>query len=138
MMEHTLTDTLAALGNFTLYLLTTFVLTWLFVAIYVRITPYRELPLIRSGNSAAALSLSGAILGFVIVLGAVIIHSVSLIDLMIWGVVAALTQMVAYAAVRLLIADIAQGIEQNQLGHGIFLGACSLATGILAAACVTP
>ena len=41
-------------------------LTALFLAIYVRITPYREFALIRAGNVAAAASLSGALLGFVI------------------------------------------------------------------------
>lgn len=137
-MEHSIFDTLASIGDFTLYLLTTLALTWLFVVIYVRITPYRELALIRAGNCAAALSLGGAILGFVIVLASVIIHSVSLPDLMVWGMVAALTQMVAYAAVRLMIADIARGIEQDRISHGIFLGVTSLSSGILAAACVTP
>lgn len=129
-------DSFATMGDFSLYLVTAFILTWLFVVVYIRITPYRELALIRAGNSAAALSLGGALLGFVMVLAAVIVHSVSLVDLMLWGVVAAITQMVAYAAVRLMIADIANGIEQNHLSHGIFLCACSLASGMLAAACV--
>ncbi len=137
-MEHSVAELLSTFGDFTLYLVSAFALTWLFVVVYVRVTPYRELPLIRAGNSAAALSLGGAILGFVMVLAAVIIHSVSLVDLLLWGVVAALTQMVAYAAVRLMISDIAKGVEEDRLAHGIFLGACSLATGILAAACVTP
>lgn len=131
-------DSFATVGDFSLYLVTSFALTWLFAVVYVRITPYRELALIRAGNTAAALSLGGAILGFVMVLAAVIVHSVSLIDLVLWGVVAAITQMMAYAAVRLMMGDIAIGIEQNRHSHGIFLGVCSLACGILAAACVTP
>lgn len=137
-MEHSVSQLMATFGEFTLYLASAFALTWLFVAVYIRITPYRELSLIRAGNTAAALSLVGAILGFVVVLAAVIVHSVSLVDLLLWGAVAAATQMVAYAAVRLMVSDIAKGVEEDRLAHGIFLGGCSLATGVLAAACVTP
>jgi hypothetical protein len=46
------------------------VLLALFIAIYIRMTPYREMALIREGNMAASFSLSGSILGFVVPLSA--------------------------------------------------------------------
>lgn len=46
-----------------------------FLAIYGRITPYAEFVLIRQGNSAAAISLSGAMLGFALPLASAIAHS---------------------------------------------------------------
>ena len=35
-----------------------------FLLLYVLVTPYNELTLIRSGNEAAAISLAGVIIGF--------------------------------------------------------------------------
>jgi hypothetical protein len=51
---------------FVLYFASGVTLTGLFLAIYLRLTPYAELALIRAGNRAAATSLAGAMLGYVI------------------------------------------------------------------------
>jgi hypothetical protein len=53
------------LDDFLLYFAMSLALLAAFLAIYVRITPYREFALIREGNVAASLSLSGAMLGLV-------------------------------------------------------------------------
>ena len=47
-----------------LYFALSIVLIAVFIAIYTAITPYREVALIRAGNTAAAVSLGGALLGF--------------------------------------------------------------------------
>ena len=44
----------------------------IFAAIYVRVTPYNEIALIREGNMAASISLSGALIGFVLPLASAI------------------------------------------------------------------
>ncbi|MDX1656950.1 MAG: DUF350 domain-containing protein [Candidatus Competibacteraceae bacterium] len=49
---------------FLVYLLVAFALLWLFKAAYLRVTPYPEIELIRQGNTAAAVSLGGSMLGF--------------------------------------------------------------------------
>ena len=41
------------------------VLIAVFLLVYVNVTPYEEFSLIRAGNAAAAVSLSGALFGFV-------------------------------------------------------------------------
>src|SRR5260370_22755935 len=48
------------------YFLMALALVAVFLTVYTWVTPYREIALIRQGNMAAALSLSGALLGFVI------------------------------------------------------------------------
>lgn len=137
-MEQQLEQSLAHVSDYSIWLLTALAVVWLFAAIYVRITPYKEFELIKAGNAAAALSLGGALLGFSIVLAAVVIHSINYIDLLVWSGVGAVTQIFAYAAVRLSIRDIAGGIERGCIAHGTFLGICSLATGLVTAAAVTP
>ncbi len=136
-MKHVLFDSFAGFDDFLVYLAMALVLTALFVAIYVRITPYRELALIRAGNMAASFSLSGAILGFVIPLSAAVRYSVNLVDMAIWGAIALVIQLLAFVVVKLLIPSIASDIPANQGAQGFFLGSLSLAVGILSAACMS-
>ena len=56
----------------------------LFVAIYTAITPYWEIRLIRQGNTAAAISLGGAILGYTCPLAQAVAQSGSLADMLLW------------------------------------------------------
>ena len=51
-----------AIANYLVFLLLAAVLLLVFFVIYTRITPYNEVLLIRQGNTAAALSLSGAVI----------------------------------------------------------------------------
>jgi putative membrane protein len=132
-----LTQSLAGLPSFLLYFATAIGLLLLFLAAYILITPYREIALIREGNLAAAASLSGAILGFVLPLASAIAHSVGLLDMAVWGLIALLIQLLAYGVSRLLLPDLARAIPAGQVATGVFLGALSLAVGILNAACMT-
>jgi putative membrane protein len=109
----------------------------LFLAVYLRVTPYHEIALIRQGNVAAALSLSGTTLGFVIPLAHAIAQSVSLPDMLLWAAIAFVVQMLVYLVAARLLPDIGKHIADGQLAHGTTLGALSLATGILNAACMT-
>lgn len=130
-------DSFAGFDDFLVYLAVALVLLGLFIAIYIRVTPYREIALIREGNMAAAFSLSGSILGFVIPLASAVEHSVSLVDMAIWGLIAMLIQLGAFVAVKLVIPDIGRGIPENKTAQGFFLGAMSVAVGVLNAACMS-
>jgi hypothetical protein len=55
----------------------------------------------------------------------------------LWAVIAAVVQIVVYLVVRLLLPDVARHIPEGKVGAGVFLGAVTLATGILNAACMT-
>ena len=132
-----LTQSLAGLPSFLLYFATAVGLLLLFVTAYILVTPYHEIALIREGNTAAAASLSGAILGFVLPLASAIAHSVGLLDMAIWGLIALLIQLLAYGASRLLLPDLAHAIPAGQVATGVFLGALALVVGILNAACMT-
>jgi len=107
-----------------------------FTAIYLRITPYREIELIKAGNPAAAASLSGAIIGFTLPLAHAIAQSVNLLDMLIWSLIALVVQLVTYLLVRGLIPAIVRDIPQGKVGPGVFLGAVSIAVGLLNAACM--
>ncbi|MDS4021884.1 MAG: DUF350 domain-containing protein [Candidatus Competibacter sp.] len=132
-----LIQSLAGLPSFLLYFAIAIGLLLLFLLAYIFITPYREIALIREGNAAAAASLSGALLGFVLPLASAIAHSVSLPDMAIWGLIALVIQLLVYLAARLLLPDLARDIPAGKVATGVFLGALSLAIGIVNAACMT-
>ena len=121
---------------FLLYLVASFALLALFVAVYISITPYRELTLVREGNAAAAASLSGAILGFVIPLAHAVVQAVSLGDMALWALLALVVQLLVFFVTTRLIPGLARDIPAGKVAPGILLGALSLATGILNAACM--
>ena len=130
-------DSFAHFDNFLAYLGVALVLVAVFLVIYVRVTPYREIALIRAGNLAASFSLSGSLLGFVVPLAAAIQYSVGLVDMALWGLVALVVQLLAFVAARLVIPSIAQDIPEGKTAQGFFLGCLSLAVGLLNAACMS-
>ncbi len=106
----------------------------LFLAIYLHITPYREIALIREGNSAAAASLSGTLIGFVLPLASAVEHSVNPYDLAIWATIALVVQLLVYLATRVVLPGIGRDIPAGKVASGVFLGAVSVSAGILNAA----
>ena len=130
-------DSFATFDDFMAYLAVSIALLGLFVAVYIRVTPYREIALIREGNMAAAFSLSGSVLGFVVPLAAAIRHSVSLGDMALWGLIAMVVQIAAFIVVKLLIPSVTQDIPAGKQAQGFFLGCMSLGVGLLNAACMS-
>jgi putative membrane protein len=130
-------ESFTTFDDFLIYLAIALVLLVAYIAIYVRITPYREIALIREGNMAASFSLSGSVLGFVIPLSAAVQHSVNLADMAIWGVIALVIQVLAFVVVKLAVPSIPRDIPANNGAAGFFLGCMSLAVGVLNAACMS-
>ena len=128
---------LAGLGSFLGYFALAVLFVVFYLAVYVRVTPYREFALIRNGNAAAAASVSGSLLGFVLPLASAVMHSVNPLDMAIWAVVALVVQIVVYLVMRALMPGIVRHIPEGRVGAGVILGAVSLAAGILNAACMT-
>lgn len=102
--------------------------------LYILLTPWKELALVRGGNGAAGLALAGAIAGLAIPLASCLASSLSLFDLAIWGAVALLMQLIAYRVVDLILSDIPGRIENDEAGAAIVLIAAKLAAALLLAA----
>ena len=130
-------DSFAHIDDFLVYLGVSVVYLGAFVMIYVRITPYPEFKLIAEGNMAASFSVCGSILGFVVPLSAAIQHSVSLVDMAIWGLIAMMVQILAFVVVKICIPSVTRDIPDNKAAQGFFLGTLSLGVGLLNAACMS-
>lgn len=122
---------------FVSHFITALAFLFVFIAIYIRITPYKEITLIREGNTAAAASLSGAVIGYAIALSSSVAHSVDLYDMLIWSGIGLVVQLLAYFITRLMLPDLVKDVPENRLASGLFLGALSISMGLLNAACQT-
>ncbi len=127
----------AAFPNFVRYVVVGFALAALFLWIYVLITPWREFALIRAGNSAAAVALVGALLGFCLPLANTIAHSISLTDVVLWALVALVVQVIVHLGLRLTLPDLKRAVEANEAAAGITAGGFSVCFGLINAACLT-
>lgn len=136
-MNSTLLLSLSGLLGFCTYFAAGIGFVFVFCMIYCKITPYDELKLIRGGNTAAALSFGGALIGFVLPLYSAITHSVGFVDMLIWAVIAMLVQIAVFGAVRMILKDLVREIETNDTAAAAMLAFCSISIGILNAACMT-
>lgn len=136
-MTSAILESVSGIVNFLIYFGTSIVLLALFCTLYIRITPFAEYRLIKEGKKAPAISYGGAILGFVIPLANAIAQSVSFLDMLIWGMVALVVQIVVFFIVKLTFATLVQDIEKDSVAAGILLAVFSVAAGILNAASMT-
>ena len=111
---------LSALPNFFAYLGAALALTVAFSLIYTLVTPHSEWKLLRNGNLSAAVAFGGALIGFVIPLASAIAHSVSLLDMVVWGAVALVVQLVAFFVARLLLPALPRQIEEDRRAAAAF------------------
>ncbi len=133
----TLSESLAGLPAFLLYFALSLALLVLFLVVYLAVTPYDELKLIRQGNSAAAISLAGAVVGFVLPLARAVTQSVTVGDLVAWGGVALVVQVVVFFLVGKLLPRMSAAIRDGQVADATVLAALAVAVGILNAASMT-
>ena len=127
---------ISSLPAFAGYFATAVGLLAVFLALYVFVTPYSELTLIREGNIAAAISLAGAIIGYALPIAVSVAASHNIVVMIAWGVVACVVQLMAYIVARLALPQLVLNIPQGKIASGIFLASLSLGIGILNAGCI--
>jgi len=128
---------LFTLPAFVAYLALGILYFFAFVVTYIWITPQREMALIRDGNLAAAISLGGAAIGFVQPLASAIAHSVNLVDLAVWGLVAWVVQLLTHFALRLVVRDLRGQIENDVRSVALFVAVVAVCVGAINAAAMT-
>jgi putative membrane protein len=101
------------------------------IAAYLRLTPYHELDLVRGGNVAAAITLAGAIIGLAIPIGMTLATSVNLVDILVWGAVAALLQALAFGAASQALRGLPEKVERGDMAAATVAAATQVAVGII-------
>ncbi|CAN5386889.1 DUF350 domain-containing protein [soil metagenome] len=114
------------------------VFTVAFKLIYQWVTPYHERDLIRAGNTAAAISLGGALIGYVLPLASALSHTVSLLEFAAWALLAGVIQILVFITMsRLAFRNLTARIEAGEVAASVYLASISICVGLLNAACMT-
>lgn len=124
--------------SFLVYIIVAAVLFALFQMAYTRLTPHKEFVQIREGNVAAAVALGGALIGFALPASNVIAYSISVLDVVIWAVIAAFVQLLAFTATSMVLKDLSARITRGEMAAAIYAASVSISVGFLNSACMTP
>jgi len=136
-MDAVLQSFMAGFPVLLLHASVTLVMLALAVTVYMKITPYDELALIRDGNTAAAITLSGAVVGLGVPLAFAMASSVNVWEILIWGLVTLLLQLVAYRVTDVILRDLPARIIDGEVGPALLLCSIKLAVAAVNAAAVT-
>lgn len=122
---------LNSLQNFCILFGIGLVLTAVYLVIYVFLTAHNEFRLIRRNNISASIALGLSLIGFSMPLASSFVHSATVPECFGWGFVAMFIQIVVYWMVRIVIPNLSQRIAANELASALFLGAASIAAGLV-------
>ena len=125
---------ISALHSFFIYFGTALGLVALYLFVYTLATGHKEFALIRQNVVSAALALGLSLIGFALPLSSAIVHAQSALDCIVWGIVAILVQILVYWLVRLAVPRLSERIAAGEMSAALFLGAASLAAGVINAA----
>ena len=128
---------LTALSDFLSFFLIATALVGLYLFVYTLATAHNEFALIRQNVASAAVALGLSLIGFALPLSSAVVHAKTVMDCLMWGLVALVVQIVVYWLVRLVVPNLSQRIAADEIASALFLGAASLAAGILNAASMT-
>ncbi|MGM7723252.1 DUF350 domain-containing protein [uncultured Metabacillus sp.] len=109
------------------------------IALFEVTTKNKEFELIKNGNKAAVYAFGGRILGLAIVLYSSISNSVNILDMVVWGSVAIVIQIIIFYAAELLTPkfNITKAIDEDNQAVGLFLLFLSVSIGLIIAASLT-
>ena len=135
-MDAVLQSILSGAPILVLHLVTALAMLALGVSVYMWVTPYADLELVRSGNVAGAVDLGGAMLGLAIPLAACLAGSVNTLDILLWGCVTLIIQLAAFRGVDLVLRGLGKRIEAGEVSAAIFLVFVKLSVAVIVAAAV--
>jgi putative membrane protein len=104
--------------------------------LYALLTPYKDLQLIRDGNTAAAISLGGIFVGLALPLSVSLAASATVLDIVIWAVAVIAVQLLVFRLVDLALRGLPKRIAAGEVAAATFLAAIKIATAIVLAAAV--
>ena len=105
-------------------------------ALYVVLTPHKEISLIREGNAAAAVSFGGVLMGLALPLAAAMTASASLLEIVMWGAPTIVVQLLVFRLVDLLLKGLPERIQHGEISAAALLAGAKLASAAVLAAAV--
>jgi putative membrane protein len=125
------------ISGYLLHLASAFALVGVFVFIYLRVTPFDEITLIRKGCVAPALSFGGTLIGFSWTVASGLLHLPGYAAFLSWVAAAMLIQLVAFLILKSALPDMKAALESNNVAMGALMGSISLSIGLINGACLS-
>lgn len=125
-----------AILNFLAYFGTGLFMLIVYMAVYEKLTPYREWTEIKEGNLAAALAFGGSLIGFVLPLMSAIFFTHSLVEMVKWGVITGVVQLLTFEIAHRL-RGFGECVKNRNVAGGMFLALLSVAVGLLNAVSIS-
>lgn len=107
------------------------------IAVYMLITPFSERRLVREGNVAAGVVIAATLVSLALPLAATLATSFYVLDIVIWGAVALVIQLVVFLLTVALFPGFRGMIEAGNIGAALVLAGLQLAVALLNAAAVS-
>jgi putative membrane protein len=109
----------------------TLLLLGLGIGAYMAVTPFHEMRLVRQGNAAGGVVLMGALVALSIPLAATLATSLVTLDILLWGFVAVLVQLLAFLLTAALLRDLRRMIEEGNVAAGCVVAGIQIAVALI-------
>ena len=104
--------------------------------IYALLTPYKEVQLIREGNTAAAIAFGGMMVGLAAPLAVSLSASPTILEIAVWGLSITAVQLLVFRLTDFLLTGLPGRIQEGDTAAACLLTAARLATALILAAAV--
>jgi putative membrane protein len=101
------------------------------VACYMAVTPFHEMRLVREGNTAGGIVLMGAVVALAIPLAATLATSLVTLDILLWGLVAVVLQLLAFLLTAALFRGLRTMIEAGNAAAACVVVGIQLAVALI-------
>lgn len=88
---------------------------------YMRLTPFHEFALINQGNVAAGVVAMGTLIALSLPIAATLASSHVVLDIVLWGLVALIIQLVAFVLTTRLIPGLPAQVERGNVAAGLLI-----------------
>jgi putative membrane protein len=101
------------------------------IVAYTWLTPFSEWRLVREGNVAAGVMVLGTLVALSLPLAATLASSLVVLDIVVWGLVALVIQLIAFVVASRLMRDLRRMIENGNVAAALVVVGFQLAIAIL-------
>lgn len=115
----------------------TLVMLALGATLYALLTPHREIALIREGNTAAAISFGGVLVGLALPLADSLRASGSPLEIALWGVATIGVQLLVFKFIDWILHGLPQRIQDGEISAACLLVGAKLASALILAAALS-
>jgi len=127
--------TIEGLELFATYMVSSIAMLVTFTYLYMKVTPYNDLSLIRDGKVAPGIVLFGAMIGFTIPIVTMSYHGASYLDYLVWSIIAGLLQLACFKVVYWLMP---KEVEADNVATSLFYAGISICVGLINAFSMIP